>query len=763
MELLAPAGTSEIFLAALEAGADAIYLGGKAFNARANADNFDIEELAEAVRLAHLLDVSVFVTVNILIGDAELKDLKEYLRELERINVDAIIVQDLAVAELAKRVAPKLHLHASTQLTATNMGTVRFLERMGFSRVVLAREMSLDEIKTICREAKAEIEVFVHGALCVCYSGQCLMSSFIGGRSGNRGACAQPCRLPYELINGEGKVINAEDEAYIMSPKDLNYSEHMAELMEAGVASFKVEGRMKKASYVKEVIGTYRQIIDRAGQTIEEDQEHLAAGFNRGFSTAYLENRSSREMITAVAPGNRGKRIGPSDDGPKKTDWQNLQEFSRKYDVHAYLDGQEGAAPTLTLLMDDGTTVTVSGDYVVQRAHKTPTSHEKVWEQLGRLGTTVFRLASVYMPEEPFMWPSSVLNQIRRDGIARLEDILLEKHAKAMATVLSRIEGAIADEIKDRPSYKSMMTDDAETAGKAIAQRTGNQPAVPLVSVQLDEEWQVIAAIEAGAQKIIFGGDRLQRKPYDLSIYNRVVELCHAHKVPCVLLTPRIVRESEFEAYRPTLEAIIAAKPDAISIHFLGALEWLQMLGYKGAVEGDSSLQLFNKEAVRQVTDLGLSSVVVSQEATLHQISGIIRHSQIPVECVVHGLTELMISEYCVISSFAGTGCKTNCPAPCLKDSYRLRDRMGEEFPLRTDPYCRMHIMNSRMLDMRAYIPDLVKRGIAVLRIDGRQQSKEWLRDTIEAYRGILAHTSPVPPKNESLPITRGHYFKGIF
>lgn len=758
MELLAPAGTSENFLAALEAGADAIYLGGKVFNARANAGNFEIEELAEAVRLAHLLDVSVFVTVNILIGDTELHDLKEYLRELERIGVDAIIVQDLAVAELAKRVAPKLHLHASTQLTATNMGTVRFLERMGFSRVVLAREMSLEEIKTICREAKAEIEVFVHGALCVCYSGQCLMSSFIGGRSGNRGACAQPCRLPYELIDGEGHVVNGADEAYIMSPKDLNYSEYMDELMAAGVASFKVEGRMKKASYVKEVIGTYRQIIDRAGQTLAEDQEHLTAGFNRGFSTAYLENRSSREMITAVAPGNRGKRIGPSDEGPKKTVWQNLQEFGRKYDVHAYLDGQEGEAPSLTLLMDDGTTATVSGDYVVQRAHKTPTSHEKVTEQLGRLGTTVFRLASLYMPEEPFMWPSSVLNQMRRDAVARLEEILLAKHAKAMAEVLERIEGDIKQEFKDRPSYKSMMKsiDRLETA-------ESDTMTLPLVSVQLDEEWQVKTAIEAGAQKIIFGGDRLQRKPYDIDVYNSVVALCREQNVRCVLATPRIVRESEFDAYRPTLEAIISAKPDAISIHFLGALEWLQTLGYQGEVEGDSSMQLFNKEAVRQVADLGLSSVVLSQEATLRQIAGIIRHSTMPVECVVHGLTELMISEYCVISSFAGTGCKANCPAPCLKDSYRLRDRMGEEFPLRTDPYCRMHIMNSRMLDMRAYIPDLVKRGIAIMRIDGRQQSKVWLRDTISAYRGILAHTLPVPPKNESLPITRGHYFKGIF
>lgn len=283
MELLAPAGTSENFLAALEAGADAIYLGGKVFNARANAANFDIEELEEAVRLAHLLNVSVFVTVNILVGDTELSDLKTYLQELERIHVDAIIVQDLAVAELAKKVAPKLHLHASTQLTATNLGTVRFLERMGFTRVVLAREMSLAEIEHICKEAKAEIEVFVHGALCVCYSGQCLMSSFIGGRSGNRGACAQPCRLPYELLDGKGQAVNGADEAYIMSSKDLNYSEHMSELMAAGVASFKVEGRMKKASYVREVIGSYRTIIDRAGQSTKKEQARLKEGFNRGF------------------------------------------------------------------------------------------------------------------------------------------------------------------------------------------------------------------------------------------------------------------------------------------------------------------------------------------------------------------------------------------------------------------------------------------------------------------------------------------------
>lgn len=757
MELLAPAGTSENFLAALEAGADAIYLGGKVFNARANAANFDIEELEEAVRLAHLLNVSVFVTVNILVGDTELSDLKTYLQELERIHVDAIIVQDLAVAELAKKVAPKLHLHASTQLTATNLGTVRFLERMGFTRVVLAREMSLAEIEHICKEAKAEIEVFVHGALCVCYSGQCLMSSFIGGRSGNRGACAQPCRLPYELLDGKGQAVNGADEAYIMSSKDLNYSEHMSELMAAGVASFKVEGRMKKASYVREVIGSYRTIIDRAGQSTKKEQARLKEGFNRGFSTAYLENRSSREMITAVAPGNRGKRIGPSGEGPKKTVWQNLQDFGRKYEVHAYLDGVEGEAPQLTLLLEDGKTVTVSADYVVQRAKKVPTSREKVTEQLGRLGTTVFSLASVYMPEEPFMWPSSVLNQMRRDGIAQLEELLLAQHETEMTTTLQRVESAIQQEFHNRPSY-TVMTQ-AEVATNLLSTKRVK----PLVAVQLDEEWQIETALQAGAQKIVFGGDRLQRTPYDLGVYARVVALCKAHQVPCVLVTPRVVRDSEVASYMPTLQAMIEAKPDAISIHFLGVLEWLQELGYAGPIEGDSSLQLFNTEAVQQMAQLGLRSVVLSQEATLKQISRIIKQTTVPIECVVHGLTELMISEYCVISSFAGIGKKEGCPAPCLKDSYALKDRLGEQFPLRTDPYCRMHIMNSRMLDMRAYIPELVKRNIAILRIDGRQQSKIWLQETIQAYVGILQGTLPVPSKNEDIPVTRGHYFKGIF
>lgn len=247
MELLAPAGNLENFIAALEAGCDAIYLGGKAFSARAKASNFSIEELEKLVRIAHIKGVVIYVAVNIVISDQELDALETYIRELDRIGVDGIIVQDVAALCVAKRVSKHLEIHASTQMTASNLATVEYLYRLGMNRVVLSRELSLEEIRYITQHTRAEIEVFVHGALCVSYSGQCLMSSFIGGRSGNRGACAQPCRLPYTLLTQHGEVVPGTKDSYLMSPKDLNYAEYMKDLMDMGVASFKVEGRMKKS------------------------------------------------------------------------------------------------------------------------------------------------------------------------------------------------------------------------------------------------------------------------------------------------------------------------------------------------------------------------------------------------------------------------------------------------------------------------------------------------------------------------------------
>ena len=807
MELLAPAGTMENFMAALESGADAIYLGGKVFNARAHAANFGIDELREAVRLAHILDVSVYVTVNILIGDTELKDLEQYIKDLDSIGVDAIIVQDLAVAEIAKRVAPNIHLHGSTQMTAATLDAVRFYESLGFTRVVLARELSLKEIQHICKHCKAEIEVFVHGALCVCYSGQCLMSSFIGGRSGNRGACAQPCRLPYELLDSKGESVLPKHEAYLLSPKDLNYSEHMNELVAAGVTSFKVEGRMKKVSYVRQVIGTYREILDKA--SIHENQRKaLASGFNRGFSTAYLDDSVGRQMMTVVAPNHQGKPIGESytkkgevylsltepieqgslvkilqsngsvtyytvDDEwtrvsdtlykgqpaegsaigqlylastPKNTKSRGLQEFSRKYDMSVYLSvGSNGETnyTELTAILDSGLSVTVTNEYVPATANKVPTSLEKVTEQLGRLGNTLFRLSYVDIPDGPYMWPASVLNALRRDAVTALETALITHHVESWQSL--QVTGDVDYDFK--------------------AQHELSYDTCPMISARVDEIEGVKAAISGGAQKIVFGGDRLSRTPYALSIYDEVARLCAQSDVICTFATPRVVKDDEVEAYKRTLEAIVQAHPDSISIHVPQALLWLRELGYTGAIEADTGLNIFNTPTLHFWEQLHISCVNPSQELTLKQITELAKHSHVPIETMIHGYTEMMISEYCAIASFVGTGSKVNCPMPCVKESYSLKDRKGEIFPIRTDPYCRMHIMNSHEMDMRAYVPMLLQKGISILRIDGRHMKPSYVKDIVSQYVGIATGTMEAPPKkidSQGESITRGHYFRGI-
>ncbi len=807
MELLAPAGTMENFMAALESGADAIYLGGKVFNARAHAANFGIDELREAVRLAHILDVSVYVTVNILIGDTELKDLEQYIKDLDSIGVDAIIVQDLAVAEIAKRVAPNIHLHGSTQMTAATLDAVRFYESLGFTRVVLARELSLKEIQHICKHCKAEIEVFVHGALCVCYSGQCLMSSFIGGRSGNRGACAQPCRLPYELLDSKGESVLPKHEAYLLSPKDLNYSEHMNELVAAGVTSFKVEGRMKKVSYVRQVIGTYREILDEA--SIHENQRKaLASGFNRGFSTAYLEDTVGRQMMTVVAPNHQGKPIGESytkkgevylsltepieqgslvkilqsngsvtyytvDDEwtcvsdtlykgrpaeglavgqlylastPKNTKSRGLQEFTRKYDMSVYLSvGSNGETnyTELTAILDSGLSVTVTNEYVPAIANKVPTSLEKVTEQLGRLGNTLFRLSYVDIPDGPYMWPASVLNALRRDAVTALETALITHHVESWQAL--QVTGDVDYDFK--------------------AQHELSYDTCPMISARVDEIEGVKAAISGGAQKIVFGGDRLSRTPYALSIYDEVARLCAQSDVICTFATPRVVKDDEVEAYKHTLEAIVQAHPDSISIHVPQALLWLRELGYTGAIEADTGLNIFNTPTLHFWEQLHISCVNPSQELTLKQITELAKHSHVPIETMIHGYTEMMISEYCAIASFVGTGSKVNCPMPCVKESYSLKDRKGEIFPIRTDPYCRMHIMNSHEMDMRAYVPMLLQKGISILRVDGRHMKPSYVKDIVSQYVGIATGTMEAPPKkidSQGESITRGHYFRGI-
>ena len=317
-ELLAPAGNWESLVAAVGNGADAVYLGGRAFNARQSAGNFTGEELVRAVEFAHVRGVKVYVTVNTLLDERELDEAAGFLHFLQQIGADAAIVQDLGLAWLARQVVPELPLHASTQMTVHNLPAALVLKEAGIERIIAARELSLAALKEMVQRGGIKVEVFIHGALCVCYSGQCLMSSLIGGRSGNRGCCAQPCRLNYELVDRRGgrSLVNPEKTGkYLLSPKDLNLSAHLPDLIAAGIVSFKIEGRMKRPEYVATVVRVYRELLNRAAAGEEflvrpEEARDLAQIFNRDFTTGYFYGRPGRGLMSYKRPNHRGVRLG---------------------------------------------------------------------------------------------------------------------------------------------------------------------------------------------------------------------------------------------------------------------------------------------------------------------------------------------------------------------------------------------------------------------------------------------------------------------
>lgn len=297
MELLSPAGGAAQLKAAVQSGADAVYMGGYSFNARRSAKNFTPSEMKEMIDYCHMYGVKVHVAVNTLIKEKELGELLEYVYTLNDMGADALIIQDIGAAEMIKKAIPQMELHASTQMTVTSLEGVRYLENMGFDRVVLARELSKNEIEYICKNSNAEIEVFVHGAICQCYSGQCLMSSILGGRSGNRGRCAQPCRLKYSLSDDKS--------GYLLSPKDMSLINELQELEKIGVVSLKIEGRLKRAEYVSAVTGIYRKYLDFPSRVSEADKKELLEAFSRtGFTDGYFKNKLGASMMSSADPSN---------------------------------------------------------------------------------------------------------------------------------------------------------------------------------------------------------------------------------------------------------------------------------------------------------------------------------------------------------------------------------------------------------------------------------------------------------------------------
>ena len=834
IELLAPAGNFEALKAAVEAGANAVYLAGNHFGARAYAGNFTNEELEKAVTFAHMRDVKVHVTVNTIVNDDEMASLAEYLRFLYKINVDAILVQDLGVAALAMQVVPEMSLHASTQMTVHSLEGVKALEKLGFERVVLSRELSLEEIRYICANSSAEIEVFMHGALCVCYSGQCLMSSMIGARSGNRGQCAQPCRLPYELVDDKGvNVLGGKTEKYLLSPKDLNTIDLLPKLIETGVRSLKIEGRMKRPEYVAIVVETYRRAIDRYFfeykdyKSTEEERRNLAQIFNRDFTTAYLKKPQGKKMISYMKPNNRGLLVGrvaeiDNDTITIKTNerinagdqleiWVKVggrvtitvKDFTSNDDtctikakdnirgvkvhdrVFKVFDAEltaharnffTSAAPIrklfiivevmaklgkpfmLQMAIEDGRDefVEVVSDFIVEPAKNQPLDIRVLSKQIGRLGDTIFELGrlNAYI-DNNVMVPVSVINDVRRRAIKQLED-------KKLASIKLR-----------RPSlrhYELVGARNKEQGASEIANSVLDPCPLTLVpketpyiaesitlTVHVDTLEMLKIAIEAGVDAVLFGGDSYHHEVITPELYRQAIDIAHNAGGKIYIATPRIVRNDE----QSVLEEIWTAVEDAdgVYVHNIATLNLARRLTDL-SIHTDYSLITFNSQAINFLYNLGVDSVTLSPELTFEQIKSLVKSSVLPIECIVHGRAELMISSYCVAGSFFGGVGEHNCSQPCKRQKFFLRDRKAAIFPVVTDQFCRMHILNSKPLSMLPYAADFKKAGVSAIRIDGRAMTNEELENIIKDYSRALQGASLTEPEN--FDFTRGHYFRGV-
>ena len=634
IELLSPAGSRASLEAAVQAGADAVYMGFGAFNARRNAKNFTDEEFADAVAYCHLRGVRVFLTLNTLLTDRELPQAAEALRKASDMGVDAVLVQDWGALTLAQAVAPDLPIHASTQMSLFTAGGARWAEGLGMERVVLARELSREDIARVCQSCGAEIEVFVHGALCMCYSGQCTMSALIGQRSGNRGACAQPCRLPYG-VNGPCRG------QYPLSLKDANLSAYLQELEQMGVACLKLEGRMKRPEYVAVVTAVYRRLLDEGRGPTEEESRALYDAFSRsGFTDGYYRHRKGPAMF-----GTRPE----SAPEPKELFAQarQLYENGEHKQIPITLRADLRAGQPFTLTAGDGThTVTVTGA-VPEAARTRELTAQDVAERLKKTGGTVFRCETVDVTiDEGLMLSAAAVNGARRD--------VLEALAEARTAV---------------PRRRTLPTPELPVCETAAV------PA-PKLTCSIARAEQLTAALAEQAAVVYVPIELLP----EIGRYHGKAALC--------AVLPRVWRDGDEAGFRKILETTPSLS--AVTVGNAGHMAIVE--GLPLAKRGDFGLNVFNSRAVAFWQGQGLDSVTLSFELRHQQVREIRKY--LPCEAIVYGRLPLMIPENCMIGN-AG-GCRGD-KRLCQGDNY-LTDRTGARFPLLGQYGCRCEVENSRVL-----------------------------------------------------------------
>lgn len=594
MELLAPAGNMECLRAAVANGADAVYFAGKSFGARSFANNFSEEEIREATKYCSLRNVKTYVTVNTLTLDKEFLELDRFISVLAEAGVDGVIVQDLGVLKRIREICPQMPIHGSTQMTVHNLEGVLELEKLGVTRVVLSRELSKLDMEYIIKNCKAEVEVFVHGAMCMSYSGQCLMSSVLGGRSGNRGKCAQPCRLAYHN--------KGENEKFYLSLKDMSLIEHLEELKTMKVASLKIEGRMKGADYVSTVVSIYRRCIDENRMPTKAEIDLLNRVFYRGGMTdGYFEGKKGREMFAFDKPDNPYAKGGELE----------LSSGSEKLlPIDCYGEFICGEKPVVTMSYQD-ITVKVYGETVLEEAKANAARSQDIEKQLRKTGGTGFEIKgmSISIDKNPFV-PVKAVNELRRKAVERLTEALLSRNKKEI------IEKPFIVNKKSKPTRLRYTT-----------------------SIQNLEQFEAVRKFDF---KYIY---------VPAIILAENMDIFEEYKDKIVISLPAIIKDSEADGIKDFLNKLKENDYTKIRIENIGNF----MLAKGFQVFGSTRLNITNTYSLQMYKDLGVSMATLSPELNLAQIRDI--EKPVETEAMIYGYTPLMITENCILNNANRCSC----------------------------------------------------------------------------------------------------------
>lgn len=729
-ELLAPAGSYEALTAALAAGADAVYLGGSMFGARAYAKNLTEEEILRAIDFVHLHGKKMYLTVNTLLKEEELEDLLySYLLPFYRQGLDAVIVQDLGAMRAIREWFPDLPIHASTQMTVTGSAAARMLEKQGVTRVVPARELSLEEIRRIHRTTNLEIECFVHGALCYCYSGQCLMSSLIGGRSGNRGRCAQPCRLPYEVYE-KGKRLGGRGEEYPLSPKDMCTLELLPEILRAGVTSLKIEGRMKKPEYTAGVVSVYRKYLDLYDQNpgkyhvLEEDRKKLFDIYNRdGFNQSYYKVRNGRDMMALK----NEKQIVGSQRGRRNE--QLFYEIQREYLDTELLRPVSGY---LTLCMDMPAALTVyAGDVCVtvekdgiQKAEKQPLTEERVRTQMNKTGNTqfYFEQLDIFMDNDIFL-PMQFLSELRREALERLYEELVKPFRRYPVEIRKTDERKETDRVP--VSRKLQVTALAETRKQ----------------LEVLLEFPQISCIYA--DMFCFSWESYPEEVL------AVLAKTRATGKQLMLALPYAVREGELDRFREIFRQLVLEGLDGFLVRNLESHAFLKEAGFSCMTVTDYSVYTMNRRAQVFWAEQGVKKDTMPLELNQYELAN---RGNRKSEMIVYGYLPMMISAQCVRKTMEGCNRK--------KSMLLLKDRYGKEFPVKCCcDLCYNVIYNSVPLGLLREADAVKKLMPASVRLSFTIESAEETRETAERFLAAYCGDREEEPERE---YTRGHFRRRV-